>query len=246
MGSRLDALSSGGPAEIRSPTTQRSPLPRRTTTSPVKNTAGVLESRPPQRCGARGRGIRGRGRLVNLAARARHGEPSHRPSPTRIPAPPAQTTNANEEPDKNEGTGNTPAPSRTTRLDEAGSPKLRRGNHVPAGLPAVSRLGFRQWDPAKPLLAAGHLQGPARTVTIDTDHLLPLVREMYQAPGRTPRRTARGVTRRRRRPVRRRPQTPRPRARRRPPRGTRARRPMSAAPRRHPPRCRPRRRSRPR
>ena len=72
------------------------------------------------------------------------------------------------------GAGNE-ADARIQQLDKPADQTRHRGNHVPVGQPAVSRLGFRQWDPAKPRLAAGHLQGPARTGTIDTDHLLPLV-----------------------------------------------------------------------
>ena len=45
---------------------------------------------------------------------------------------------------------------------------------VPAPVTGVSRCGLRYAGPAT-CLTAGHLQGPARTVTQRTDHLLSLV-----------------------------------------------------------------------
>src|SRR6476646_10057811 len=57
---------------------------------------------------------------------------------------------------------------------------------MPATSQGVVRVGFRYAAPACRLLAAGHLQGPAKRVTTDMDHLLSLVDPIYQHTRRRP------------------------------------------------------------
>src|SRR3954452_15721908 len=85
----------------------------------------------------------------------------------------------------------------------------------PAASRGVVRVGFRYAAPSCRSLTAGHLQGPAKHVTTDTDHLLSLVTEMYQRGQRHldgPRRRPRSLVVARRR-LRRRLRTTRPRPR---------------------------------
>src|SRR3954466_7628760 len=63
------------------------------------------------------------------------------------------------------------------------------GGTSPAALQRVVRVGLRYAAPACRSLAAGHLQGPAKHVTTDTDHLLSLVPRKVsarQADGSSP------------------------------------------------------------
>src|SRR3982750_1184153 len=70
------------------------------------------------------------------------------------------------------------------RLDNPETRTTAGGTNTGAAQ-GVVRVGFRYAAPACRRLAAGHLQGPAKHVTTNTDHLLSLVRKRYQRVKRT-------------------------------------------------------------
>src|SRR3954468_2887750 len=187
----LAALQGGRPARCRAPNGE-STQGAVASLSPAETQSarGIGRRDAPPAGGAMGRaGPRGRSGALTTTRKAQPAEATHegpgRPrggvpgrDRTRGHKRPTHEDQSKAAPKKTKGAGKAPTPFDTAMTGHAArARRCEAGGTSPASREGVARCGFAGRIQPTSDLAAGHLQGPARTMATYTYHLLSLVPE---------------------------------------------------------------------